>query len=282
MRVIDIHLHIQPHTEFNATSREFIERGRRDLALYRKIESSPEALLHFLDRQEIERACLINYTAPDTLGLTGKVNSWVSSYCREHPDRLLAAGSVHPRLTKNARAQTRHLVEELGIRLIKLHPPHQLFSPSDYLNGNKSLQEIYETAQELGTPVMFHTGTSTFPSARNRFADPMPVDDVALDFPRLTIILAHAGRPLHCPEAFFLARRHRNVYLDLSGIPPGKLLEYLPRVEEIAPKVLWGTDWPSPGISTPAANVAAFRELPIAEAVKEGILYANANRLFPR
>ena len=64
---------------------------------------------------------------------------------------------------------------------------------------------------------MIHTGTSVFPGARSRLGDPMLSDDVAVDFPKLKIILAHCGRPLWYDEAIFLARRHPNVHLDLSG-----------------------------------------------------------------
>ena len=83
-------------------------------------------------------------------------------------------------------------------------------------------------AETAGVPVTIHTGTSVFPGARSRFGDPMDVDDVAIDFPRLTILLAHGGRPLWMEAAFFLVRRHPNVHLEVSGIPPSKLLEYFP------------------------------------------------------
>ena len=76
---------------------------------------------------------------------------------------------------------------------------------------------------------MFHTGTSIFPGARNKYGDPIYIDDVAVDFPKLKILLAHGGRPLWMDTAFFLMRRHPNVYLDISGIPPKTLLKYFPR-----------------------------------------------------
>jgi uncharacterized protein len=278
----DVHLHIQPHGEFTGESRKFVEAGRGDLDLYRRIEASPEELLRFLDREGIERACLINYVAPDTIGLTEGVNAWVSRYCRGHADRLLPVGSVHPRLSRDARGETLRAVGELGIRMLKLHPPHQLFSPNDYLTGNRALADIYTAAQETGTPVMFHTGTSIFPPARNRFADPMPIDDVAVDFPGLKIVLAHSGRPLHCDTAFFLARRHPNVYLEISGIPPSSLLGYLPRLGEVAGKTLWGTDWPSPGVRSPAKNAEDFLSLPLPAPAQAAILRGNAERLFAK
>jgi uncharacterized protein len=119
-------------------------------------------------------------------------------------------------------------IVRLGIKLMKIHPPHQLLYPNDYVHGVKELEIIYRAAEANGIPVMFHTGTSIFPGARNKYGDPMYVDDVAVDFPRLKILLAHGGRPLWMDTAFFLVRRHRNVYLDISGIPPKTLLKYFP------------------------------------------------------
>ncbi len=164
--------------------------------------------------------------------------------------------------------------------MLKIHPPHQLFAANGYLSGEPGLERIYAAAEARRRPVMFHTGTSIFPGARNRFADPMAVDDVAVDFPNLPIILAHAGRPLFMETAVFLARRHPNVHLDLSGIPPRKLLEYLPRLEEIAPRCLWGTDYPSPGVASMKKNVQDFLALPISEEAKRKILWDNAARVF--
>jgi predicted TIM-barrel fold metal-dependent hydrolase len=279
MNVIDVHLHVQPHEEFNAESLAFITQGRRDLDRYAEIERSPDALLRYFDEQEIEAGCLINYVAPDTLGLSENVNDWVARYCAAHRDRLIAVGSVHPRFSRDGYRDARRLFDS-GIRMIKLHPPHQLFPANAHLQGNETLAGIYRAAEEAGVPVMIHTGTSIFPSARNRFADPMPVDDVAVDFPRLRIVLAHSGRPLYGETAFFLARRHPNVFLELSGIPPKKLLKHLPRLEEIAGRTLWGTDWPSPGIRSPSENVAAFRSLPLSEDAKRKILHDNARELF--
>jgi uncharacterized protein len=71
-------------------------------------------------------------------------------------------------------------------------------------------------------------------------------DDRGIDYPDLVVILAHGGRPLWMDKAFSLVRRHKTMYMDISGIPPQKLTEYLPRLEEIADKVLSGTDWPGP------------------------------------
>jgi predicted TIM-barrel fold metal-dependent hydrolase len=240
---------------------------------------SPENLLRFLDAEGVERACCINYVSPDVMGFTREVNDWIAKFTRGHRDRLVAVGSVNPLHELDVRREIRRVLD-LGIGLVKIHPPHQLFSPNAYRGELWQLAEIYRECEERGVPVMFHTGTSVFPRARNVFADPMPIDDVAIDFPKLRIILAHAGRPLYGETAFFLARRHANVNIEVSGIPPKSLLRYFPRVEEIASKVLWGTDWPSPGVTSIRKNIEDFRSLGLGLEVERKVLWENAVRMF--
>jgi predicted TIM-barrel fold metal-dependent hydrolase len=277
-KVFDCHVHVQPWEQFRPSSRDLMTRARSDTERLERAMRDPAELLRLMDEQAIERVALINYVAPEVIGFDESVNEWVCRYVAGHEDRLVAVGSIHPGRTKDARGDTARLFE-LGIRMLKVHPPHQLFPANDYLSGNDALAAIYRTAEEHGRPVMIHTGTSVFPGARNRFADPMAVDDVAVDFPRLPIVLAHAGRPLYMTTAVFLARRHPNVRLDLSGIPPRKLLEYLPRLEEISDRCLWGTDFPSPGIASMRRNVDDFLTLPLTDGARRKILFDNSAAL---
>jgi predicted TIM-barrel fold metal-dependent hydrolase len=241
---------------------------------------SPQAFLKYLDHCGIDRAVLINYVAPEIIGFTSGVNDFVAEYVKGDPRRLIPCGSLHPRHTANVLADVEQIVR-LGIRLIKIHPPHQLLYPNDYQHGVKELEIIYRAAEANGIPVMFHTGTSIFPGARNRYGDPIYIDDVAVDFPRMKILLAHGGRPLWMNTAFFLVRRHPNVYLDISGIPPKTLLTYFPRLEEIAAKTLFGTDWPGPGVPDVKKNLDDFRALPLTNPVKEQILSKTALSVWP-
>jgi predicted TIM-barrel fold metal-dependent hydrolase len=279
MRVFDCHVHVQPWEQMKPDVRARMMAGRRDLEEIQQALSDPSELLRLMDREGVERAALINYVAPEVIGFDASANDWIARYVRGREDRLVAVGSVHPRYARDAGGQTRHLFEELGIRMLKIHPPHQLFAANAYVDGLEALREIYAAAESAGRPVMIHTGTSIFPGARNRFADPMAVDDVAVDFPALKIILAHAGRPLYVDTAAFLVRRHPNVHLDLSGIPPKKLLEYLPRLEDLSDRCLWGTDYPSPGVSSMKKNVEDFLALPLSEAAKQRILWDNAEAI---
>ena len=276
-RVFDAHIHVQPWEMVKPEVLSMIDDASHANA--REVLSSPEHLLSHLDREGVERACCINYVSPDVMGFTRNVNDWIAQFTAGHRDRLVPVGSVNPLHEMNARDEIRRVLD-LGIGMIKIHPPHQLFSPNAYREELWQLSEIYRECETRGVPVMFHTGTSVFPKARNVYADPMPIDDVAIDFPKLPIILAHAGRPLYGETAMFLARRHANVRLDISGIPPKSLLRYLPRVADLADKILWGTDWPSPGVVSMRTNVDDFRALGLGETVERKILWDNAATLF--
>lgn len=279
MRVFDCHIHVQPWEQLRPEARRLMAAGRGDLAEVQAALAEPEELLRLMDREGVERAALINYVAPEVMGFDPSVNDWVSRYVAGHEDRLSSVGSVHPRHSPDPGGDAERLFDEKKIRMLKIHPPHQVFAANAYLDGLEGLAKIYAAAQARRRPVMIHTGTSIFPGARNRFADPIAADDVAVDFPELPIILAHAGRPLYMDTAVFLTRRHPNVHLDLSGIPPKKLLEYLPRLEELSARCLWGTDYPSPGIASMRKNREDFLALPISEEAKRRILWDNAARL---
>lgn len=278
MRVFDCHIHVAPFRQMTPATLELFSRHWRPRDAIEKVLSEPKALLELMDAEGIERAALINYVAPEVMGLDASVNDWVLDFVRGHEDRLVAVGSVHPRYTKDPAGDTARLFAK-GIRILKIHPPHQLFAANAHVHGDEALAAIYRAAEEHGLPVTIHTGTSIFPGARNRFSNPMDADDVAVDFPKLQILLAHAGRPLYMETAAFLARRHPNVHLELSGIPPKKLLEYLPRLEEISAKCVWGTDFPSPGVLSMKKNVEDFVALPLSEAAKERILWSNGAAL---
>jgi len=278
--ITDCHIHIQPIEMFKPGALALMQKQRPNFAQIVEFCHSPQAFLKYLDHCGIDRAVLINYVAPEIIGFTSGVNEFVAGYVKADPRRLIPCGSLHPRHTSNVLADVEQIVR-LGIRLIKIHPPHQLLYPNDYQHGVKELEIIYRAAEANEIPVMFHTGTSIFPGARNKYGDPIYIDDVAVDFPRMKILLAHGGRPLWMNTSFFLVRRHPNVYLDISGIPPKALLQYFPRLEEIAAKTLFGTDWPGPGVPDVKANLDDFRALPLSQAVQEQILSKTALTIWP-
>jgi len=276
-----MHIHIQPWRQLKPAVADVMRVGKeahweRLIALM----DDPQALLEVMDASGVWRVALINYPSPDLMGFDDSTNEFSARYAEASPERILPYGGVHARFTKDPEGDVDRLVE-MGIRCLKIHPPHQMYPANAYTEGLEALGRIYRRCEERGLPVLIHTGTSIFPGARSKWGNPMEIDDVAIDYPKLTIVMAHGGRPLWMEEAFFILRRHPNVFLELSGIPPARLLEDFPRLTDISHKTIWGTDWPSPGVHDLRKNLDAFRALPLSPDVQRAILSETSLRLFP-
>ncbi len=279
--ISDMHIHIQPWRQLKPAVADVMRVGKeahwdRLIALM----DDPKALLEVMDASGVWRVALINYPSPDLMGFDDSTNTFAARYAEASPERILPYGGVHARFTRDPEGDVDRLIE-LGIRCLKIHPPHQCHAANAYTEGLEALGRIYRRCEERGLPVLVHTGTSIFPGARSKWGNPMELDDVAIDFPKLTIVMAHGGRPLWMEEAFFILRRHPNVYLELSGIPPARLLEYFPRLADVGHKTIWGTDWPSPGVHDLRKNLDAFRALPLSAELQRAILSDTSLRLFP-
>ncbi|HJU89687.1 MAG TPA: amidohydrolase family protein [Gemmatimonadaceae bacterium] len=281
LRVTDVHVHIQPWTQMKPAVLQTMRRGKEEhWNFLMQLMEEPKLLLEIMDKERIDRLGMVNYVSPNIMGFTPETNEFAARYAEADPRRLLPYGGVDPISTPNCTAAVEHLLE-IGTRVLKVHPPHMGFAANAYTDGLDRLADIYRLCEAKGLPVMIHTGTSIFPGARSKFGNPMEIDDVAIDFPDLQILMAHGGRPLYMAEAFFILRRHKNVWLDLSGIPPKTLLEYFPRLAEIGSKLLWGTDWPSPGVASMRTNVDQFLALSLPDEVKRAAVQDNPERLLP-
>ena len=277
---VDVHIHVQPWRMMKPEIVERMKRDRKDLDIISKVMDSPSEFLKYMDSEGVEAAALINYVSPHIMGFTPEVNEFISNFSNENRKRLIPFGSIDPRIKTGQESRINELIGKLRLGGIKIHPSHQGVYPNEYLEGNESLSYLYRRCEEHGIPVMFHTGTSIFSGARNRFADPIYVDDVAVDFPRLKIILAHGGRPLWMETCIFLIRRFPNVMMDVSSIPPSRVLDYFPKLADIADKTLFGTDWPAPMVPGMRANFEQFSKLSLSEEAIEKITRTNALKLF--
>lgn len=191
-----------------------------------------------------------------------------------HDDILMAFGSVDP-LNANAAKRVRSLAER-GAKGFKFHASLQGFEPND-----TRYYPIYEAIAEAGLPAVFHTGQTGIgaglPGGRGiklRYSDPMLLDDVAADFPSLTVILAHPSVPWQ-DSAISMATHKSNVYIDLSGWLP----KYFPKQlvhaanRQLRAKVLFGSDYP---VISPDRWMSSFDELEIRPEVRPMILKDNA------
>ncbi len=206
-------------------------------------------------------------------------NEEIAELAAEHADVIIPFASVDPYRRKAGVRILHRLVTDLGMRGLKLHPSSQEFWPNDRL-----AYPLYAAAEELGIPVLFHTGHTGVGAGepggggiRLKYSNPMLVDDVAVDFPDLTIILAHPSFPWQ-DEALSVARHKPNVYIDLSGwspkyFPPS-LVQHANSI--LQDKVLFGSDYP---LITPDRWLSDFEKLDIKPDVRPKILKDNAARL---
>jgi uncharacterized protein len=269
--IVDFHIHPVPsEIHIPDSFRDFVEiKQQRDLADLRKKYGEPAQLLELMDQAGVDYSVVIAEVAPITSALV--TNAEVREFCKLSP-RLLPFASINPYLTPDAPAALERLVGQEGFRGLKMYPTYQYFYPNAPL-----VYPLYARAQDLQIPIMFHTGSSVFKGSRLKYGDPIFFDDVAVDFPKLIIVMCHGGRPFWYDKATFLARLHENVYLEISGLPPKRLLTYFPDLERISTKVLFGSDWY--GVKGIKENIAEIRKLPINDAAKKLILGDNAARL---
>ncbi len=272
--VIDFHIHVGSLDMNKSFVSEWVQgfiamgSGLEKVA-NDKGELEPEKLEALLEENGVDYGvCLAEYS-PITTGIT--TNEYVAQFCIDS-SRLIPFANVNPYMVTDPRSELKYCLDELGMQGIKLYPSYQHFYPND-----TRMYPLYELAQERDIPVMSHTGSSIFPGARLKYGEPLCWDDVAVDFPNLKILLVHSGRGFWYQQASFLAQLHANVYLEIAGLPPGNLMEYIPRLEKLSSKVIFGTDWPAvPGIG---ANIQKIKDLPISEDAKKRILGKNAAQL---
>nr|WP_174565316.1 4-hydroxyphenyl-beta-ketoacyl-CoA hydrolase [Rhodococcus yunnanensis] len=162
-------------------------------------------------------------------------------------DVLIPFGSVDPLQGKAAITRARRLVDEYGVKGFKFHPSMQGFEPND-----RRYYPLYDAITEAGVPALFHTGQTGIGAGlpgghgiKLRYSDPMLIDDVAADFPDLTIVLAHPSVPW-VDSQIAIATHKSNVYIDLSGWSPKYFPPQLVRAASgmLRHKVLFGSDFP--------------------------------------
>ncbi|SEC85080.1 4-hydroxyphenyl-beta-ketoacyl-CoA hydrolase [Rhodococcus koreensis] len=164
-----------------------------------------------------------------------------------HNDVLIPFGSVDPWQGKAAVRRVHRLVDDYGVKGFKFHPSMQGFEPND-----RRFYPLYEAITEAGVPALFHTGQTGIGAGlpgghgiKLRYSDPMLLDDVAADFPDLTVIMAHPAVPW-VDAQISIATHKANVYIDLSGWSPKYFPPQLVKAANsmLRGKVLFGSDFP--------------------------------------
>jgi uncharacterized protein len=270
---IDVHVHLETElddNEANEAAKKYfgnsgVGHNRYELAEYyrsRKI------------------GCVIFSVDERLTGRPPIPNDEVAAFAAENADIMFAFASVDPTRGKEAVDEAKRLIEAGGIRGFKLHPPLQQFHPND-----KQVYPFYEVINEARLPVIFHTGHSGIGTGmpggggvRLKYGNPMDIDDVAVDFPDMPIIMAHPSFPWQ-DEAISVCLHKPQVYIDLSGWSPKyfspTLVQYANTL--LKRKVLFGSDYP---LIAPDRWMTDFEKIAIRDDVRPLILKENALRLF--
>jgi uncharacterized protein len=277
VRAIDFHVHAEvsregvdpmPEELRSAANRYFRDGGGQPTV--------DDAVAHYRERQ---MACVL-FTVdwgPDNQR-PSVPNEEIAAAAAENPDVVIPFASIHP-ARPNAVEEARRLIGEHHVKGFKFHPNVQAFFPNDRI-----AYPLYEVIAEAGLPALFHTGHSGIGSGlpggggiRLKYSNPIYVDDVAVDFPELKIVLAHPSFPWQ-DEALSMAMHKPEIYIDLSGwspkyFPP-QLVHYANTL--LKHQVLFGSDFP---MIKPDRWLRDFEQLEIDDDVRPLILKENAARL---
>jgi uncharacterized protein len=267
---IDTHVHIESNTN-NATDeaarKYFHETGPRP---------TPEELAGYYRSRKI--GCVVFSVDEHLTGRPQVPNDEVAALAAKNSDIMLAFASVDPTRGFDAVSEAERLIAH-GTRGFKLHPPLQQFHANDRI-----AYPFYEVVAAAKLPVIFHTGHSGIGTGmrggggvRLKYGNPMDIDDVAVDFPDMPIIMAHPAFPWQ-DEAISVCLHKQQVYIDLSGWSPKYfspiLIQYANTL--LKNKMLFGSDYP---LITPDRWLADFEKIAIRDEVRPLILKENAVRL---
>lgn len=267
--IIDFHIHIGYYHDCHPWVIEWIKKEIEDPESFFKDILDPDRFVHYLHENGVDYGVALAELSPITTGTLS--NEVVAEFC-QGIDCLIPFCNINPFLVADLAGELERYVTEMGFKGLKLYPTYHHF----YANSNR-LYPLYAKAQQLGIPVMVHTGSSIFRGARLKYGDPLYLDDVAVDFPGLTLLMVHSGRGFWYDRAFFLAKLHTNMFMEIAGLPPHKLLDYFPALEQVADKVIFGSDWP--GMQDINRNIKTIQDLPLKDETKEKILGGNAARI---
>jgi uncharacterized protein len=279
MRAIDTHVHPGTKEDVIDNGGKYIEAAMRYFGMKLQVLTEEQLAERYqsLDIMGI----LLAWDAETNTGLKRLSNEYIAGLVQKYPKTFIGFAGVDPWKGKVAIREVEFAIRHLGLRGVKFHQDAQAFFPND-----RRFYSLWEKITELKVPVLFHMGNTGYGAGtpggqgiRLKYTRPIPyIDDLAADFPELTIIGAHPAWPWQ-DEMLAVAMHKANVYIDLSGwspkyFPPS-LVQYANTF--LQDKCLFGSDHP---YLTPERWLADFEKISMKPEVKEKILLKNAQRLF--
>ncbi len=200
---------------------------------------SIEETLKDMDDAKVDKAVIVAIDA-ETTHKYKVSNELVAKTVSQYPERLIGFASADPNKGKKAVVEFEEGIKELGLKGLKLLPHLNELDIND-----RKIYPLYEAAQEMGVPVLFHTGTQFHAGTKIKYCRPLFVDEVAVDFPSLKLVIAHFGYPWW-EEALAVVRRNPFVYFNIAGWGPKHIPKGVFQAADsyLRGKVLFGSDYP--------------------------------------
>ena len=277
MRAIDVHCH--PSTREHAVSiGKYMAALEAMLGRPMRAKTEEEMAEDF--RRDDVLAMMIAMDAQSETGEGVITNDYIAGLTARFPDVFLPGWAVvDPWKGKLALQELERSIRDLGLTGAKWMPILQGFYPHD-----RRFYPFWDLCQSLGAPVLIHTGTTAIGSGMDGggqlkldYARPIPcIDNIAADFPKLTIVMAHPAWPW-TEEAIAVLLHKKNVFIDVSGWRP----KYIPAPlkaemnRRLQDKVLYGSDYP--GWSA-AQCLDELQMEGLKDSVVEKVFYKNAMR----
>lgn len=280
MRAIDIHTHITPLFGYaRIMGKEVAKAIEINYRVQDVIKTEEEMVQDFL-KLDI-KALVIGWDAESNMGIPRVDNAYLAQLVKKYPQAFLGGWAmIDPWKGNAAIRELERCVKELGLIGLKFQQVAQGFFPND-----RRFYPLYEKCVELKIPVMFHTGNTGLGAGMPggggyhlKYTKPIPyIDDVAADFPELTIVGAHPSWPWQ-DEMIAVLLHKANVYGDLSGWAPKYFPDVLKREinGRLQDKVMFGSDYPE---IPPKRWLEEFEAGGYKPEVIEKVLYKNAQRI---
>lgn len=228
-----------------------------------------EATIAMMDAGSVDISLISAWQAPGKDLIT---NDEVAAFMAQAPDRLVGVGSVDISKPMEAVREIRRCVNDLGFKAIRVLPWLCSLPPTDRL-----FYPVYTACCDLGIPFCTQIG-HTGPLMPSEVGRPLYLDQVALDFPDLTIVGGHIGYPW-TDEAIAVATKHENVYIDTSAYTvkryPDQLVAFMKGHGRT--KVLFGTNYP---MIMPQHALKGLQDLGLEAEAADMFLSGNAKRIF--
>lgn len=269
MKIFDFHVHAGDFSLLRDDIQALLLKRPHDTDLT-SIFSKPDRMMAYLKQHDVVKSVILAECGPGTnFSIDSKL---ITEYCKDN-DFFIPFGSINPNYHDVAEEFQNSIA--YGVKGFKFYPADHSFDPT-----TPEMVAVYQQCEQLGLPVMFHTGLTAQKDTKQQYIKPSDFVFIADKFPALKLILAHAGKPHWFDEAVSHAIKYTNLYLDTALVEPDDIARLCNSNHEVVNKILFGSDLPVVGGYK--ALVKKYKDSSLTAVMLEKIFYQNAEKIFQK